>query len=262
MSLDEWNERDKMTKESTSKFIDWVGSLLLTKKLTEDINYIVSAKATGLFVNVIWNNHLQNPSSQEFKDTAATFEQKVATALTHLIGFKYARVVQFAMDEQTLESRSHVATQEDFEKTPIGTYVRFVLIFEKSMPRGYAEDIVTDYESLLEELDTMLAQRPYLTVLPGTFLKTIDADYAEKNGCQELSCMNDGICVDLANDFVCRCKMEFYGKKCQHMKYHTPEPLEVPVIAVTSNQARLKWIRQGFDSFFCFHKFRQFRIFF
>ena len=151
------------------------------------------------------------------------------------------------MDEQTLTSRSHVSTQEDFEKTPIGTYVRFVLIFEQSRPRGYAEDVITDYESLLEDLDVMLAQRDYLTILPGTFMQNIEADYAEKDACHELSCMNDGICVDLANDFVCRCKMEFYGKKCQHMKYHTPDPLEVPVIAVTSNQARLKWIRPPED---------------
>ena len=151
------------------------------------------------------------------------------------------------MDEQTLGSRSHVSSQEDFKKTKIGTYVRFVLIFEKSRPRGYAEDVVNDYEALLDDLDVMLAQKNYLTILPGTFIKNIEADYAEKNGCLELSCMNDGICVDLANDFVCRCKMEFYGKKCQHMKYHTPDPLEVPVIAVTSNQARLKWIRPPED---------------
>ena len=62
-----------MTKESTSQFVDWVGSLLLTKKLTEDISYIVSVKTTALFVNVIWNNHLQNPSSQEFKGNNINF---------------------------------------------------------------------------------------------------------------------------------------------------------------------------------------------
>ena len=84
-------------------------------------------------------------------------------------------------------------------------------------------------------------------MLPGTFAMHVQSDYAENEACKEFSCMNDGVCVDLASDFVCRCKMEFYGKKCQHMKYHTPDPLEVPVIAVTSNQARLKWLRPPED---------------
>ena len=54
------NSVDRETDKSTTKFIDWVGSLLLMKKVTEDIGYSVTVKSTALFLNIKWNNHFRN----------------------------------------------------------------------------------------------------------------------------------------------------------------------------------------------------------
>ena len=53
------NSVDRETDKSTTKFIDWVGSLLLMKKVTEDIGYSVTVKSTALFLNIKWNNHFR-----------------------------------------------------------------------------------------------------------------------------------------------------------------------------------------------------------
>ena len=53
------NSVDRETNKSTTKFIDWVGSLLLMKKVTEDIGYSVTVKSTALFLNIKWNNHFR-----------------------------------------------------------------------------------------------------------------------------------------------------------------------------------------------------------
>ena len=53
------NSVDRGTDKTTTKFIDWVGSLLLMKKVTEDIGYSVTVKSTALFLNIKWNNHFR-----------------------------------------------------------------------------------------------------------------------------------------------------------------------------------------------------------
>ena len=84
-SVQSWNSDDQAAKESTSKFIDWVGSILLTKKLTEDIVYQISVKTTALFVNVAWNNHLQNPTSEQFNVTTKVILYTIFMAALSLV---------------------------------------------------------------------------------------------------------------------------------------------------------------------------------
>ena len=130
-------------------------------------------------------------------------------------GFKYSKLVQFAADESTMSARSTILTPEDEEELQdTGSYVRFILIFETIRPRGYNKEVEEEYTALLnEKLSKKLMKNDFLAVLPGTLLTRVVSSYAEHEGCKEFSCVNDGYCVDLGSDFVCRCKMEFYGKR-------------------------------------------------
>ena len=161
-----------------------------------------------------------------------------------LKGFKSCKVIQFAPDEETLVSRSSLTSHSDNES---GTYARFILAFEVKIPRGYNKELKEEYELMMDELPNVLRANEYLDILPGTFITKIETGYMEETFCTKTSCMNDGICIGLATDYICRCKMEFYGKRCQHTKYHTPGALEVPVVAVSSRQVRLRWIRPPED---------------
>lgn len=106
-----------------SKWTDWVSGLLMFKKITENVDYIISVKATGKFVNINWNNHLRNPTSPAFISNAANIEVALDNVMMRYAGYKYAKVIQFASDESTLKARTGAVAAMTF-----GAYVRFIMV--------------------------------------------------------------------------------------------------------------------------------------
>lgn len=76
---------------------------------------------------------------------------------------------------------------------------------------------------------------------------TVTSRFEDAADCLSDSCLNDGVCFDLAGDFICRCNMEYYGKRCQHTKYHTPPKLEIPLVSVSTQTIRIKWVQPDED---------------
>jgi len=114
--------------ENSSKWTDWVSGLIMFKKVTENVPYIISVKATGKFVNINWNNHLRNPTSPTFQRDAESIEAALDNVMMRYEGYKYAKIIQFASDESTLKARSGTMASMTF-----GAYVRFIMVIIKSI---------------------------------------------------------------------------------------------------------------------------------
>ena len=113
---------------SESKWTDWVSGILMFKKVTEHVDYIISVKATGKFVNINWNNHLRNPTSPTFQRDAESIETALDNVMMRYAGYKYAKVIQFASDESTLKARTGAMATMTF-----GAYVRFIMVIIQSI---------------------------------------------------------------------------------------------------------------------------------
>ena len=193
------------------------------QKMTEKVNYTISVKATALFATIQWSNHLRNPTSPRFENLASELENALDQVMARYPGYKFSKIIQFAADESQLKSRSSASTESTF-----GAYVRFIMIFHDSQPRGKDEKMENKFKNMLNGVEDVWRKKKVLDSLPGTVNYQITSRFEDHNGCQvdeygTNACLNSGICVDLAGDFTCRCKMENYGKRCQHTKFGSKE---------------------------------------
>lgn len=112
------------TGKEVSKWTDRVSQIVLFQKVTEKVEYMITAKTTAFFLNVKWNNHLQNPETALFNRTAGQVEGAIDKSMLTFPGFRKSHVIQFAKDEKSDDD--------------LGTYARLILNFDTTEVRGKA----------------------------------------------------------------------------------------------------------------------------
>jgi hypothetical protein len=71
-------------KPEGSNWVDWVSGLLMFQKVTENVDYTISVKATANFVAFSWSNHLKNPTSPMFQMASNELEKAIDEAMVRL----------------------------------------------------------------------------------------------------------------------------------------------------------------------------------
>ena len=54
-------------EKSKENWPNWVSSLMMYQKITENVDYKISVDGVAKFININWSNQLRNPLSDEFK---------------------------------------------------------------------------------------------------------------------------------------------------------------------------------------------------